>query len=331
MAVGQYGRAHSLFEQARRKRSHNHPLNDRIMNEALVNALFKLRRHEAVGPLIREPKHPLAQTVTQTAALACYFAERGDYRGALETLSHASQDTLATQLLAVQIQLLIGNIAQVRTDLETLQQTYPEAPSLSLHAALAALLDHDLSAAEKHLTPLHTDQRMPAQRVLLRLSLCIAQGNMDAARQRLATGPMPLYEWSALDGIDAHLQPRELALPLAYAHFCLTQGFPKQALEAIATASLAHPNNVLVQWLHAETHGALANHHQAAKILQQAAANLPESQTLRFLRGQALEKAGDRQQAKDLYTDILDQRPDFEAAALACGQMWEQEENVAAA
>lgn len=330
MAVGQYERARSLFEQAQRGRSRNKPLDDRITNEALVNVLFKLRRHEAVGPLLAEPENAIRKTVTRTAALACYYTERGDYREALQTLSRFPKDTLGTELIAVQIQLLIGNLVQVRTDLEALQQAYPEDPSLPLHAALAALLDNDLLAVEQHLNQLRTDRKIPAQLALLQLSLRIAQGNIPAARKTLATGPMPLYEWSALDAIDPHLQPRELAIPVAYAHFCLTQGFPKQARETIATASLAHPDNVLVQWLHAETQMALGNHRQAAEILQQAAANLPASQTLRFLWAQALEEAGDRQQAKDLYAEILDQRPDFKAAALAYGQIWEQEENYPA-
>jgi tetratricopeptide (TPR) repeat protein len=327
MAVGRYGAALHLFEEAQRQRSSRNPLDERLLNEALVNALFKLQRYEAAGSIITDPEKPLYPSRASDVALVCYHMERQDYPLALQGLSDLPTDSLPIRLIAVQIQLLMGNIARVRTDLNALQHAYPGSDNVSLHVALAALLDNDLDAAEASLSPLQTDRGIPTPLSLVFMILRLAQGEITAARSALATGPMPLYEWSALNTIENHLQNRELAIPLAYTHFSLAEGFPRQAEEAIETAHLADPNNIFVQWLRAETQSRLGNHLQAAIILEQAETQLPMSQTLRFLRARALEKAGDIPAAKALYAEILTLRPDFVDAALAYGRIWEREAN----
>jgi len=327
MAVGRYDAALPLFEEAQRKRSSRDPLDERLLNEALVNALFKLQRYEAAGAIITDPEKPVYPSRANTVARVCYHTEQGDYEQALQGLSDFPTDTLPMGLIAAQIRLLTGNVARVRTDLDALLCAHPDSHNLSLHAALAALLDNDLDSAETSLNPLQTDQGIPAQLSLLFMVLRMAQGDIRAARSALATGPMPLYEWSALHTIEGHLQNRKLAIPLAYTHFCLVQGFPRQAEEAIETAYLADANNVFVQWLRAETQGHLGNHLKAARILEQAETQLPMSQTLPFLRARALEKAGDIPAAKALFAHILTLRPDFVDAALAYGRILEREEN----
>ncbi|MFC1765264.1 tetratricopeptide repeat protein [Planctomycetota bacterium] len=331
MTIGRYKSARILFEKAASFRQRGSTLDKRLFNQALVNALIKMQQHEAAGAIITDPQKPIFPSPAISAAIVRYHAARGELDLALEALKELPTHALSTDLIAVQIQLLNGNIAQARAILDSLQKSNAPPTSStttqSLYAALAALLADDLPSMKEHLDTLQKGSEIPPQLYLLRMALSMAQGDVAAAREALADGPMPFYEWVSLDDIEDHLKSRELASTLAYAHFCIQQGYLRQSLEALETAQLAYPSNVFILLFLAETQGHLGNHVQAADALRRASKCLPDSQTLRFLQAQALNVAGQLEQAKKLYTNVLAVRPDFIDAALACGNLWERQGN----
>ena len=192
--------------------------------------------------------------------------------------------------------------------------------ALILSRALAHLIAGEAERSLGLFAQLAQPQQVPNLPMLKAIHY-FSQEKPEAMAEELRKTVLPFSELAESPAFIERLSGFSAGPRIALAYFCLDQNFLNQAQRITATLAKEYPDNILVDFLLAESSLRLGDFDQALAQVEELQSVFPESYGVQYYLSQAYARAGRTDKAVQSYASLVETRPDLVVANLAYGQL----------